>query len=225
MVVAWEAVCVQCQDSAWGITTHGVDTCDRKEKNVWILINFTFFQDQVELMWHSLDAHSDPQESYMWYSGESSRKQYQPTRAASTMPSCAIMGQLSDRVQFYRNFPYFKWGSPQIPAVTSYFIFLDVYLHLFGRWIIDLAQKCLFWLNFLECLKSIKLGALDFLGERQHFLSFVVQQDLGQGKFLCVTTWLEVTLVLTILATWEEKNWHYDHRTPLKGVNKIQFPA
>lgn len=121
-----------------------------KEKSTWILINFTFFQYRVELILHSLDTHSDSQESYVWYSGESNRKQYQPTRAASMMPSCAIVRQLSDREQFLEKFPIFKVGLNPNASCVLIFHLLGVYLHLFDRWIIDLAQRYLFWLNFLE---------------------------------------------------------------------------
>lgn len=55
----WKVVCVQSQDLIWGIKTRS----GGYEKDIQILSNFTFFQDQVELMSYPLDAHSDPQES------------------------------------------------------------------------------------------------------------------------------------------------------------------
>lgn len=54
----WKVVCVRSQDLIWGIKTRSGGY-----KDIRILSNFTFFQDQVELMWYPLDAHSDPQES------------------------------------------------------------------------------------------------------------------------------------------------------------------
>lgn len=42
----WKVVCLQSQDLTWGIKTRS----GGYEKDIRILSNFTFFQDQVELM-------------------------------------------------------------------------------------------------------------------------------------------------------------------------------
>lgn len=145
-------------------------------------------------MCHSLDAHSDPQESYVWYPGKPGRKQCQTARSVSMMPNCAIMGvSCHTECIFNRNFPFLKWIYPKYqlwPHISSFPMSISICLRD------DLAQRYLFWLNFLKCLRSIKLGALDFRRER-HFLSFVVQLTLGQGQFLYVSIRLSLRSLLS----------------------------
>ena len=151
-----------------------------KGKDTWILNNFIFIQDQVDLMWQSLGDHSDPRKSYKWYPGKPCRKWYQWYQWywASMMPSNALLG---DRCQI--KYIYYRMVSIFIFNTSCDLIFhLSWYPFVFvwesNNW---LSSKVPVLAGLFKFFEKYQVGVLWILEEKGDML-FWVQQDSGSRE-------------------------------------------